>query len=62
MSPIEPRSFAVINPATEEPCAEIYLEEKRMLMQRNISEKSFETWGFTTKEERLNLFEKLYEI
>ena len=28
-SPIEPRSFKVINPATEEPCAEISLGGKK---------------------------------
>ena len=29
LSPIEPRSFEVINPATEEPCAEISLGGKK---------------------------------
>ena len=63
VSPIEPRSFAVINPATEEPCAEISLGGKKDVDAAVTSaKKAFETWGFTTKEERLNLFEKLYEI
>ena len=63
VSPIEPRSFEVINPATEEPCAEISLGGKKDVDAAVISaKKAFENWGFTTKEERLNLFEKLYEI
>ena len=63
VSPIEPRSFEVINPATEEPCAEISLGGKKDVDAAVTSaKKAFETWGFTTKEERLNLFEKLYEI
>jgi len=62
-SPLEPRSFKVINPATEEPCAEISLGGKKDVDAAVTSaKKAFETWGFTTKEERLNLFEKLYEI
>ena len=63
VSPIEPRSFEVINPATEEPCAEISLGGKKDVDAAVTSaKKAFETWGFTTKEERLNLFEKLYDI
>ena len=63
VSPIEPRSFEVINPATEEPCAEISLGGKKDVDAAVTSAKeAFETWGFTTKEERLNLFEKLYDI
>ena len=63
VSPIEPRSFEVINPATEEPCAEISLGGKKDVDAAVTSaKKAFETWGFTTKEERLKLFEKLYEI
>ena len=63
VSPIEPKSFKVINPATEEPCAEISLGGKKDVDAAVTSaKKAFETWGFTTKEERLNLFEKLYDI
>ena len=56
-------TYEVINPATEEPCAEISLGGKKDVDAAVTSaKKAFETWGFTTKEERLNLFEKLYEI
>ena len=62
-SPIEPRSFKVINPATEEPCAEISLGGKKDVDAAvKSAKKAFETWSFTSKEERINLFEKLYEI
>jgi len=62
-SPIEPRSFKVINPATEEPCAEISLGGKKDVDAAvKSAKKAFETWSFTSKEDRIKLFEKLYEI
>ena len=63
VSPLEPRSFAVINPATEEPCAEISLGGKKDVDAAVIAaRKAYESWSFTSKEERLALLEKLYEI
>jgi len=63
VSPIESRILQVINPATEEPCAEISLGGKKDVdVAVEAAKKAFETWGFVSKEEKLVLFEKLYEI
>ncbi len=63
VSSTEERSFKVINPANEEPCAEISLAGKKDVEAAVTSaKKAFETWSFSTKEERLELFEKLYAI
>ena len=63
VSPIESRILQVINPATEEPCAEISLGGKKDVdVAVEAAKKAFETWGFVSKEEKLLLFEKLYEI
>ena len=61
VTPKSKEEIKVINPATEEPCAEISLGGKKDVdLAVTSAKKAFETWGFTTKEERLNLFEKLY--
>ena len=63
VSPLEPRLFQVINPATEESCAEISLGGKKDIDAAvRSAKKAFETWSFTSKDERLALLEKLYEI
>ncbi len=63
VSPIESRILQVINPATEEPCAEISLGGKKDVdVAVEAAKKAFETWGFVSKEEKLVFFEKLYEI
>ena len=63
VSPLEPRTFEVINPANEEPCAEISLGGKKDVDAAvSSAKKAFGTWSFTTKDERLALLEKLYEI
>ena len=63
VSSLEPRSFQVINPATEEPCAEISLGGKKDIDAAvGSAKKAFVTWSFTSKVERLALLEKLYEI
>ena len=63
VSPLEPSPLQVINPATEEPCAEISLGKKKDIDAAVLSaKKAFETWSFTSKDERLDLLEKLYEI
>ncbi len=63
VSPIEPRSFKVIDPSNEEPCAEISLGGKKDVDHAVSSAKNaFETWAFSKKEERLELLEKLYVV
>ena len=62
-SPMEPRSFKVIDPSNEEPCAEISLGGKKDVDKAvSAAKKAFETWAFTKKEERLDLLEKLYVV
>jgi len=63
VSPIEPRNYKVIDPSSEEPCAEISLGGKKDVDKAvSAAKKAFETWAFTKKEERLELLEKLYVI
>lgn len=63
VSPLEPRTLEVINPANEEPCAEISLAGKKDVDAAvSAAKKAFTNWSFTSKEEKLALLEKLYEI
>jgi len=63
VSPIDSRNYKVIDPSTEEPCAEISLGGKKDVDKAvSAAKKAFETWAFTKKEERLELLEKLYVI
>ena len=63
VSPIEPRSYKVIDPSNEEPCAEISLGGKKDVDKAvSAAKKAFETWAFSKKEERLELLEKLYVV
>ena len=63
VSPIEPRNYTVIDPSNEDPCAEISLGGKKDIDKAvSAAKKAFETWAFTTKDERLELLEKLYTI
>ena len=62
-SPIEPRNYKVIDPANEEPCAEISLGGKKDIDKAvSAAKKAFESLAFSKKEERLELLEKLYVI
>ena len=61
--PIEPRNYTVIDPSNEDPCAEISLGGKKDIDKAvSAAKKAFEAWAFTTKDERLELLEKLYTI
>ena len=52
-SPMEPRSFKVIDPSNEEPCAEISLGGKKDVDKAvRAAKKAMETWAFRKKEER----------
>ena len=63
VSPKSNKSIKVINPATEEVCAEISLGSKEDVNNAVLSAKeAFKTWAFSSKKERLEPLEKLYEL
>ena len=63
VSPKSNKSIQVINPATEEVCAEISLGSKEDFNDAVLSAKeAFKTWAFSSKKERLEPLEKLYEL
>jgi len=63
VSPKSNKSIKVINPATEEVCAEISLGSKEDVNDAVLSAKeAFKTWAFSSKKERLEPLEKLYEL
>ena len=63
VSPQSNKSIKVINPATEEVCAEISLGSKEDVNDAVLSAKeAFKTWAFSSKKERLEPLEKLYEL
>jgi len=63
VSPKSNKSIQVINPATEEVCAEISLGSKEDVNDAVLSSKeAFKTWAFSSKKERLEPLEKLYEL
>ena len=52
----------VINPATEENCAVISLGNQADVNEAvSAAKNAFETWAFSSKDDRLKLIEKLYE-
>jgi len=63
ISPSKQNDFEVINPSNEEPCAIISLgtQEDTNLAVKNAQE-AFPTWSQSSKEERISLIKKLYEI
>ena len=63
VKPNKLNDFEVINPCNEEPCAIITLGSKEDTNAAVKSAKSaFETWKETSKDERLNLLEKLLQV
>ncbi len=63
VNPSKPNDFNVINPSNEELFAVIslgYKEDTDLAVKS--AKKAFETWKETSKEERINLLEKLLEI
>ena len=62
VSPKSKEEIKVINPATEENCAVISLGNKEDVdMAVRSAKKAYESWSFSTKDERIKLLEKLYE-
>ena len=63
VSPKSNKTIKVINPATEDVCAEISLGSKEDVNDAVLSAKeAFKTWAFSSKKERLEPLEKLYEL
>ncbi|WP_440936976.1 aldehyde dehydrogenase family protein [Candidatus Pelagibacter sp.] len=61
--PNSSEEIKVIDPATEENCAVISLgNQKDVDAAVGAAKKAFETWAFSSKEERISLLEKLYEL
>jgi aldehyde dehydrogenase (NAD+) len=62
VEPIEPRPYDVINPATEEPAAQINLGSARDLDRAvKAAKTAFPAYSRTSKEERLALFQKIID-
>ena len=63
VGPKNSKDIQVINPATEKSCAVISLGGKEDVDDAVAAAKiAFQTWGFTKKEERIELLEKFYEL
>ena len=63
ISPKSNKSIKVINPATEDVCAEISLGSKEDVNDAVLSAKeAFKTWAFSSKKERLDLKPRLNKI
>ena len=62
VNPKSKEEIRVVNPATEQDCAVIALANKDDVNDAVVAAKNaYETWAFTSKEERIQLLEKLYE-
>ena len=63
VSPKNSKEIKVIDPATEKKCAVISLGGKDDVNDAVIAAKNaFESWSFTTKDQRIELLEKLYVV
>jgi len=63
VDPKNSREIQVIDPATEKSCAVISLGSADDVNAAVIAaKKAFESWGFSSKEERVELLEKLYVV
>jgi aldehyde dehydrogenase (NAD+) len=63
VDPVEPRTLDVINPADETVCARISLgSEKDVDRAVAAAKKAFETYGFSSREERIALLERCIEV
>ena len=62
-APIKSNDFKVINPSNEDPCAIITLgsvEDTNLAVK--AAKEAFPSWSQTSKEEKISLIQKLYEI
>ena len=63
VSPKNSEEIKVINPATEKECAVISLGNSEDVNDAVAAAKNaFESWAFTTKDQRIELLEKLYTV
>jgi len=63
VSPKNSKEIKVIDPATEKECAVVSLGGKDDVNDAVIAaKKAFESWSFTTKDQRVELLEKLYVV
>ena len=63
VSPKNSKEIQVVDPATEKNCAVISLGTAEDVDAAvTAAKKAFETWGFTSKEERVKLLEDLYVL
>ncbi len=61
-APKSKQQIKVVNPSTEEKCAIITLGNKEDVdIAVSSAKEAYNTWAFSTKEERIKLLEKLYE-
>ena len=61
--PKKSKEIEVIDPATEKTCAVISLGGADDVNEAVIAaKKAFESWAFTTKDQRVELLEKLYVV
>ena len=62
-SPLKPNDFEIINPSNEEPFATISLAHKEDIdIAVKAAKNKFIKWKETSKEERIDLLEKLLKI
>ena len=62
VNPKSKEEIKVVNPATEQDCAVIALANKDDVNDAVVAAKNaYDIWAFTSKEERIQLLEKLYE-
>jgi aldehyde dehydrogenase (NAD+) len=63
VDPVTPKTLEVINPANEEPFARISMGSKADVDKAvAAARKAFETYAWTTKEERIALLKKIVEV
>jgi len=62
-APIKSNDFKVINPSNEEPCAIVSLGGVADVNSAvNAAKEAFSSWSQTSKDEKISLIQKLYEI